>query len=75
VPASWKASVVAEMAEVVAHDSVNAEYRHLIVGCSEEAARAVPGQFFQLLCPQPVGEQPFLRRPMSPTARASPSDK
>ena len=53
------------MAEVIAHDSVNAEYRHLIVGCSDEAARAVPGQFFQLLCPQPAGEQPFLRRPMS----------
>ena len=27
--------------------------------------QASPGQFFQLLCPQPAGEQPFLRRPMS----------
>jgi dihydroorotate dehydrogenase electron transfer subunit len=63
--ASWKASVVAELAEVIANDPVNAEYRHLVVGCSDEAARAEPGQFFQLLCPQPAGEQPFLRRPMS----------
>jgi dihydroorotate dehydrogenase electron transfer subunit len=61
----WKASVVAELAEVVANDSVNAEYRHLVVGCSEAAASAAPGQFFQLLCPLPAGEQPFLRRPMS----------
>jgi len=57
--------VVAELAEVIANDSVNAEYRHLVVGCSEEAANGVAGQFFQLLCPQPAGEQPFLRRPMS----------
>jgi dihydroorotate dehydrogenase electron transfer subunit len=61
----WKASVVAELAEVVANDPVNAEYRHLVVKCSEAAAKAQPGQFFQLLCPQPAGEQPFLRRPMS----------
>ncbi len=63
--ASWKASVVAELAEVVSHEAVNGEYRHLVVRCSAEAAAAEPGQFFQLLCPQPVGEQPFLRRPMS----------
>jgi dihydroorotate dehydrogenase electron transfer subunit len=61
----WKASVVAELAEVVVNDPVNLEYRHLVVGCSEEAAKALPGQFFQLLCPQPAGERPFLRRPMS----------
>jgi dihydroorotate dehydrogenase electron transfer subunit len=61
----WKASVVAELAEVVANDPVNVEYRHLVVGCSEAASKAQPGQFFQLLCPQPAGEQPFLRRPMS----------
>jgi dihydroorotate dehydrogenase electron transfer subunit len=61
----WKPSVVAELAEVVGNDPVNLEYRHLVVGCSEEAAKALPGQFFQLLCPQPAGEQPFLRRPMS----------
>ncbi|OJV08067.1 MAG: dihydroorotate dehydrogenase electron transfer subunit [Bosea sp. 67-29] len=53
------------MAEVVRNEPVNAEYRHLVVSCSEAAAQAQPGQFFQLLCPQPAGEQPFLRRPMS----------
>ena len=64
-PASWKPSIAAEVASVVANTSVNAEYRHLVVDCSEIAAAAQPGQFFQLLCPHPAGEQPFLRRPMS----------
>jgi dihydroorotate dehydrogenase electron transfer subunit len=63
--APWKASITAELAGVVANTTVNAEYRHLVVNCSEVAARAQPGQFFQLLCPHPAGEQPFLRRPMS----------
>jgi dihydroorotate dehydrogenase electron transfer subunit len=63
--APWKATIVAELAEVVRNEAVNAEYRHLVVNCGEEAAAARPGQFFQLLCPQPAGEQPFLRRPMS----------
>jgi dihydroorotate dehydrogenase electron transfer subunit len=57
--------VVAELDEVLLNEAVNTEYRHLVVRCSEEAARALPGQFFQLLCPHPAGEQPFLRRPMS----------
>lgn len=63
--AGWKPSIVAELARVVRNEAVNAEYRHLVLDCSEEAAAAQPGQFFQLLCPHPVGEQPFLRRPMS----------
>ncbi|ACA17424.1 Oxidoreductase FAD-binding domain protein [Methylobacterium sp. 4-46] len=63
--ATWKASIVAELAEVVVNRTVNAEYRHLVVRCGAEAAGAAPGQFFQLLCPHPPGEQPFLRRPMS----------
>lgn len=57
--------MVAELAEVVGNGAVNSEYRHLVLNCSAEAARAQPGQFFQLLCPYPQGEQPFLRRPMS----------
>lgn len=61
----WKATVVTELADVVRNEPVNAEYRHLVVSCSDEAAAAQPGQFFHLLCPQPDGEQPFLRRPMS----------
>ena len=61
----WKPTIVAEVARVVANTAINAEYRHLVVDCSEVAASAQPGQFFQLLCPHPAGEQPFLRRPMS----------
>jgi dihydroorotate dehydrogenase electron transfer subunit len=57
--------VATELAAVVANDPVNAEYRHLVVACSEIAAAGAPGQFFQLLCPQSRGEQPYLRRPMS----------
>jgi dihydroorotate dehydrogenase electron transfer subunit len=63
--APWQPSIVAEVAKVAANTAVNAEYRHLVVDCSEIAASAQPGQFFQLLCPHPTGEQPFLRRPMS----------
>src|ERR1700735_691345 len=63
--APWKPSIVAELAKVVANTAVNAEYRHLVVDCSEVAASAQPGQFFPLLCPHSAGEQPFLRRPMS----------
>ncbi len=62
---AWKPTVVAELAEVVGNAAVNSEYRHLVVNCSAVAAGAAPGQFFELLCPQPEGEQPFLRRPMS----------
>jgi dihydroorotate dehydrogenase electron transfer subunit len=61
----WKPSVVAELAEVIANNSVNAEYRHLVTRCTDTAAAGAPGQFYQLLCPQAAGEQPFLRRPMS----------
>src|ERR1700761_2890214 len=63
--APWTPSIVAEVARVAANTAVNAEYRHLVVDCSEVAAASHPGQFFQLLCPHPAGEQPFLRRPMS----------
>lgn len=64
-PSSWKPTVVAELAEVIQNRAVNGEYRHIVVACSPEAAAAQPGQFFQLLCPEPPGEAPFLRRPMS----------
>src|SRR5260221_6088278 len=63
--APWSPTVVGEVAEVIANDAVNLEYRHLIVRCSSVAAGALPGQFFQLLCPHTDGAQPFLRRPMS----------
>jgi dihydroorotate dehydrogenase electron transfer subunit len=64
-PPPWRASVVAELAQVLRNGAVNAEYRHLVARCGETASRAAPGQFFQLLCPQAAGEQPYLRRPMS----------
>jgi dihydroorotate dehydrogenase electron transfer subunit len=62
---TWSATVVAELCEILANTAVNSEYRHMVVRCSATAAKAVSGQFFQLLCPQPIGEQPYLRRPMS----------
>ena len=62
---SFQASAVAERAEVLSNHSVNGEYRHLTVRCTSLSAGAAPGQFFQLLCPSPPGEAPFLRRPMS----------
>jgi dihydroorotate dehydrogenase electron transfer subunit len=61
----WSASIVGEAGIVLSNDSVNAEYRHLVVGCGAASAAAAPGQFFQLLCPHTEGAQPFLRRPMS----------
>lgn len=61
----WNPTVVAEPGAVISNEEVNSEYRLLIVGCGEQAAKAMPGQFFQLLCPHPSAEQPFLRRPMS----------
>ncbi|MCR0980953.1 dihydroorotate dehydrogenase electron transfer subunit [Roseomonas populi] len=57
--------VSAEPAEVIVHAALNAEYRHLILHAGPRATAARPGQFFQLLCPAPPGEAPFLRRPMS----------
>lgn len=54
-----------ESVTVVANTCVNREYRHLIVASSELAASALPGQFYQILCPAPPNEAPFLRRPMS----------
>jgi dihydroorotate dehydrogenase electron transfer subunit len=61
----WSPSVVGECAEVLSNDGVNPEYRHLVVRCGAVAAKAAPGQFFQLLCPHTDRDQPFLRRPMS----------
>ena len=53
------------LAEVVANDALNAEYRRLRMHCGAPATAARPGQFFQLLCPASEAGTPFLRRPMS----------
>lgn len=52
-------------AEVIANDAVNDEYKLMVLSVPERATRAVPGQFFHLLCPQKHPLQPFFRRPMS----------
>jgi dihydroorotate dehydrogenase electron transfer subunit len=62
---AFRPRIPEEQVEVVSNASVNGEYRHLVVACSALAAAAAPGQFYQLLCPSPPGEAPFLRRPMS----------
>src|SRR5262245_44686016 len=50
---------------VVAHDWVNAEYKHLVVDASPKALAVKPGQFFNLLCPSPDAGELWLRRPQS----------
>ena len=61
----WQPKAVSEEAAVVSNGALNNEYRHLILSCGPVCAGALPGQFFQLLCPQPAGDKPYLRRPMS----------
>jgi dihydroorotate dehydrogenase electron transfer subunit len=58
-------SATEQSAAVVCNTLLNAEYRHLVLRAAPPATDAAPGQFFQLLCPSPPGEAPFLRRPMS----------
>src|SRR5690606_32693412 len=52
-------------ARILSNVPVNAEYWLMELEVPEEASRAVPGQFFHLLCPQKDELQPFFRRPMS----------
>jgi dihydroorotate dehydrogenase electron transfer subunit len=61
----WQPKAVSEEGAVVSNRALNNEYRHLILSCGPVCAGALPGQFFQLLCPQPAGDKPYLRRPMS----------
>lgn len=63
--AGFHQRVAEERVAVLSNTLVNGEYRHLVVATTPLAASAAPGQFYQLLCPQPPGETPFLRRPMS----------
>ncbi len=64
-PSPFRPSAVALHAEVLHHAALNGEYRHLVLRAPPALTAARPGQFFQLLCPAPSGEAPFLRRPMS----------
>lgn len=50
---------------VISNESVNDQYRQLILAAPEPTLQAEPGQFFHLLCPQYGDLAPFLRRPMS----------
>jgi dihydroorotate dehydrogenase electron transfer subunit len=50
---------------VVANDSVNAEYKHIVLKVHERALTAYAGQMFHLLCPSPDGAEVWMRRPMS----------
>ena len=53
------------LAEVISHEWVNDEYRHLIVQATPRALTVQPGQFFNLLCPSPDEGELWLRRPQS----------
>lgn len=50
---------------VRANRAVNDRYRHLVLEAPPPLCRATPGQFFHLLCPPFVDNEPYLRRPMS----------
>lgn len=57
--------VAEAVTRVVANEAVNSGYRHLVLEATAPATGALPGQFFNLLCPASGSDQPFLRRPMS----------
>jgi dihydroorotate dehydrogenase electron transfer subunit len=66
-PAPTEFHIPAEesLCPVVAHDWVNAEYKHLVVDASPKSLAVKPGQFFNLLCPSPDDGELWLRRPQS----------
>lgn len=53
------------LTEVISHEWVNAEYKHLIVRASPKSLATNPGQFFNILCPAPDEGELWLRRPQS----------
>ncbi|TAK47283.1 MAG: dihydroorotate dehydrogenase electron transfer subunit [Xanthobacteraceae bacterium] len=55
----------AEVCRVVFNTPLHGPYRHLAVTASATALAAMPGQFFQLLCPGQGQDRHTLRRPMS----------
>jgi dihydroorotate dehydrogenase electron transfer subunit len=64
-PAEVRIPAEESLCPVVAHDWVNAEYKHLVVEASPKALAVKPGQFFNLLCPSPDAGELWLRRPQS----------
>jgi dihydroorotate dehydrogenase electron transfer subunit len=66
-PATSDLHIPAEesLCPVVAHDWINAEYKHLVVDASPKSLAVKPGQFFNLLCPSPDEGELWLRRPQS----------
>ena len=66
-PAPTELRIPAEesLCPVVAHDWINAEYKHLVVDASPKSLAVKPGQFFNLLCPSPDEGELWLRRPQS----------
>jgi len=53
------------LTEVISHEWVNDEYKHLVVVASAKALATQPGQFFNFLCPSPDDGDLWLRRPQS----------
>src|SRR6476660_6869503 len=50
---------------IVSNESVNEEYKHVILKVHPHALKAYAGQMFHLLCPSPDGAEVWMRRPMS----------
>jgi len=61
----YECPVEETLCPVVSHVWVNDEYKHLVVRASERALEALPGQFFQILCPSPDQVEVWFRRPQS----------
>ena len=53
------------LTEVISHEWVNDEYKHLVVAASPKSLATQPGQFFNFLCPSPDDGDLWLRRPQS----------
>ena len=50
---------------VVSNESVNEEYKLVVLKVHDHALKAYAGQMFHLLCPSPDGAEVWMRRPMS----------
>ncbi|WP_060514594.1 MULTISPECIES: dihydroorotate dehydrogenase electron transfer subunit [Pseudomonas] len=61
------------LAVVISNEWVNDEYKRLVLQADGAACQSLPGQFFNLLCPNEGDNKPYFRRPMS-TYKADPSN-